>query len=63
MQWALAIKKTRTTASTICPFSSFALKVSRAELTARTTDVLLLVVFAVLFFMAAFVSFLRTDIT
>lgn len=33
------------------------------RLTARTTDVLLLAVFAVLFFMAAFVSFLRTDIT
>ncbi|SVD87352.1 uncharacterized protein METZ01_LOCUS440206, partial [marine metagenome] len=31
MQWALAIKKTRTTASTMCPFSSFALKVSRAD--------------------------------
>jgi len=32
-------------------------------LAARTTDVLLLGVFAILFFMIAFVSFLRTDIT
>jgi ABC-2 type transport system permease protein len=34
-----------------------------ARLEARTTDVLLLGVFAVLFFMVAFASFLRTDIT
>ena len=33
------------------------------RLAARTTDVLLLGVFAILFFMIAFVSFLRTDIT
>ena len=33
------------------------------RLSARTMDVLLLIVFAVLFFMGAFVSFLRTDIT
>jgi hypothetical protein len=34
-----------------------------ARLAARSTDVLLLAVYAVLFFMLAFVSFLRTDIT
>jgi len=33
------------------------------RLAARSTDVLLLAVFAVLFFMLAFVSFLRTDVT
>jgi ABC-type transport system involved in multi-copper enzyme maturation permease subunit len=33
------------------------------RLASRTTDVLLLVVFSVLFFMGAFISFLRTDIT
>ena len=33
------------------------------RLSARTIDILLLLVFAVLFFMGAFVSFLRTDIT
>ena len=33
------------------------------RLAARAVDILLLAVFAVLFFMAAFVSFLRTDIT
>ena len=33
------------------------------RLAARTTDILLLVIFVVLFFMLAFVSFLRTDIT
>ena len=33
------------------------------RLAARTTDILLLAIFAVLFFMLAFVSFLRTDIT
>ena len=33
------------------------------RLSSRATDVLLLVVFSVLFFMGAFVSFLRTDIT
>lgn len=34
-----------------------------SRLSARTVDVVLLVVFGVLFFMGAFVSFLRTDIT
>ena len=34
-----------------------------ARLAARSIDILLLAVFAILFFMAAFVSFLRTDIT
>ena len=33
------------------------------RLQVRSTDVLLLIVFAVLFFMVAFVAFLRTDIT
>jgi hypothetical protein len=33
------------------------------RLEVRSTDVLLLVVFAVLFFMMAFVAFLRTDIS
>ena len=33
------------------------------RLAARSIDILLLAVYAILFFMAAFVSFLRTDIT
>jgi hypothetical protein len=33
-----------------------------ARLDSRTTDVLLLVIFAVLFFLLAFVSFLKADI-
>jgi hypothetical protein len=45
------------------PVFKFRAESLEGRLTARTTDVLLLVVFAVLFFMAAFISFLRTDIT
>jgi len=34
-----------------------------ARMSSRTTDILLLAIFAVLFFMGTFISFLRTDIT
>ena len=45
------------------PVFKFRAESLAGRLTARTTDVLLLVVLAVMFFMAAFVLFLRTGIT
>ena len=47
-----------TTPSMICPHNDDL----GVRLDARIVDVLLLVLFAVTFFMAAFVSFLRSDV-
>ena len=45
------------------PVFSFRAESLEGRLAARSTDILLLLIFAVLFLMLAFVSFLRTDIT
>jgi ABC-type transport system involved in multi-copper enzyme maturation permease subunit len=45
------------------PVFSYRAEALEGRLSARTTDVTLLAVFAVLFFMGAFLSFLRADIT